>query len=163
MGFVVRFNLPPTPPIDSFRQIRTGGRKCRFGNTEHGPEIHPKSPVRNSASACREFVKIAGISHLGQSDFGILNLEANEWGDFYHYPRKQDGEIPIRVLIVWGGIVLGSSRRLTERLFAWPFRVSAAVGIRWVDLLNTAHPATVLMKEGLIGFAAKTKTVGKPE
>ena len=35
--------------------------------------------------------------------------------------------------------------------------------LRWGDLLNTAPTTTVLTKEGLIGFAAKTKTRGKSE
>ena len=35
---------------------------------------------------------------------------------------------------------------------------AVAEDLRWGDLLNTAPATTVLMKEGLIGFAAKTKT-----
>ena len=84
-------------------------------------------------------------------------------GDFYQYPRKQAGRIPISVLIVWGAIVLYSSRNLTARLFARPSAVAVEAGLRWGDRLNTAPPATVLMREGLIGFAEKTKTTGKSE
>ena len=50
---------------------------------------------------------------------------------------------------------------VAERLYAWPFRVSVAAGLRWGDLLNAAPATTVLMKEGRIGFAAKTKTQGE--
>ena len=52
---------------------------------------------------------------------------------------------------------------LTGRLFAWSSMVSIAAGLRWGDLLNTATATTVLMQEGLIGFAVKTKTMGKYE
>ena len=55
---------------------------------------------------------------------------------------------------------MDSSRNLTERLFARSFRVSVEAGVRWGDLLNTAPSTTVLMGEGLIGFAPKTKTRG---
>ena len=59
-----------------------------------------------------------------------------------------------------GRYVPDSSRDLTERLFAWSSRVDVAAGLWWGDLLNTAPPTTVLLKEGLIGFAEKPKTRG---
>ena len=60
-----------------------------------------------------------------------------------------------------GRYVSDSSRDLTKRLFAWPCRVSVSSCLRWGDLLNTSPPTTVLMKEGFIGFAEKTKTTGE--
>ena len=62
-----------------------------------------------------------------------------------------------------GGPVSDSSRSLTGILFAWPSTVSVAEGLRRAGLLNTAPPTTVLMKECLIGYAAKTQTGGKSE
>ena len=57
--------------------------------------------------------------------------------------------------------VSDSSRDLTGRLFAWPFTVSVEAGLGRGDLVNGSPATTVLMKEGLIGFGAKTKTGGK--
>ena len=56
-----------------------------------------------------------------------------------------------------------SIRSLSGRLFALPSMVSVASVLRWGDLPNTAPPTTVLVSEGLVGFAAKTKNVGKSE
>ena len=49
---------------------------------------------------------------------------------------------------------------MAERISAWSFRLGVAAGLRWGDLLNTASNTLVLVKDGLIGFAAKTKTRG---
>ena len=38
------------------------------------------------------------------------------------------------------------------------FRVAVESGLRRGDLLNKAPSATVLLKEGLMGFASETKT-----
>ena len=59
--------------------------------------------------------------------------------------------------------VSDSNRDLTERLFARSFRLAVASCLRWADLISTAPSTSVLMKEGLIGFAAKTKTGGKSD
>ena len=56
-----------------------------------------------------------------------------------------------------------SSLGVTERLSEWSFMVSVASGLSWGDLINTAPTTTVLIKEGLSGFAAKTKTRWKSE
>ena len=56
-----------------------------------------------------------------------------------------------------GNVRADSSRDLKERLSAWSFIAAVEEGIRWGDLLNTAPPAAVLMKEGLVGFAEKPK------
>ena len=63
----------------------------------------------------------------------------------------------------WGGLVYDSKSDIDERLFAWSFRLAVASDLRWGDLLNTAPATLVLIKEGPIGFAAKTKTRGKYE
>ena len=49
---------------------------------------------------------------------------------------------------------------LTERLSAWSCMLAVA-GLRRGDLLNSAPATTVLMKEGLIGFAAKNQNQGQ--
>ena len=77
--------------------------------------------------------------------------------------RKQAEQIPASALTAWGEFVSDSSMGLTERIFARSFRVSVEAGLRWDDLLSTAPATTVLMKEGLIGCAAKTKTRGMPD
>ena len=59
-----------------------------------------------------------------------------------------------------GGFVSDSTLGVTGRLYAWSFRVAVAACLRWGGLLCTAPATPVLMKEGLIGFAAKTKTGG---
>ena len=61
-----------------------------------------------------------------------------------------------------GDIVSDSKNDIAERISAWPF-ILAVAGLRWGDLLNTAPTTLVLLKEGIIGFAEKTKTRGKSE
>ena len=58
---------------------------------------------------------------------------------------------------------MGAIRSSAERLFAWACMVAVAAGLRWDYLPNTAPPTTVLMKEGLIEFEAKSKTGGMSE
>ena len=58
-----------------------------------------------------------------------------------------------------GNLVSDSKADVAGRLFAWSFRLSVAAGLRWDDLLNTA-PTLVLLKNGPIGFAPKTKNRG---
>ena len=76
-------------------------------------------------------------------------------------PAQTSGGVPATVLKTWEEFVSDSSLGIAERLFAWPFMVAVEAGLRWEDLLNTAPATTVLTKEGLIGFVAKTKTRGK--
>ena len=137
--------------------------KCIAGNFKSKAKNRQKTHLRNYFPAFRKFVRITGISFLRQSDFGILHIGAKGWEGVYHLPRKQAGGIPISVLSVWGGFVSDSSRDIAEILFPLPFRVAVASGLGWGDLLNTAPPKTVLTKEGLIGFASKTKTRGRSE
>ena len=93
----------------------------------------------------------------------MLDVEAKDWESIYQRRRKQAGEIPVSVLIEWGNIVPYSKNDITERIFALSFRLADAAGLRWGDLLNTAPTTLALLKEGIIGFAAKTKTRGKSE
>ena len=62
-----------------------------------------------------------------------------------------------------GDLVSYSKSDIAGSIFAWSFRVAAEAGLRWDDLLNTAPATLVLLKEGLVGFAAKTKTRGKSD
>ena len=80
-------------------------------------------------------------------------------GKFVPTPAKTGGGIPVQVLKAWAEFVSDSSLDITERISEWSFRVDVA-GIRWADMLRTAPATTVLMTEGLVGFAAKTKTTG---
>ena len=117
--------------------------------------IRQKTHFNRYVSDFRKFARIIGVSYLIESDLGILHLEAKDWGNVYQFPRKQADRIPVSILETWGPYVPDPSRDLAERLSAWPPRVAAAAGLRRGDLLNTAPPTTVLMKEGLIGFAEK--------
>ena len=91
----------------------------------------PKSDLSRYGSAFRKFVEITGVPYLGESDFKMIDLEAGDWGSIYQCPRKQAGQIPVRVLKAWEEFVSESSLCITERLFAWYFRVSVAAGLRW--------------------------------
>ena len=93
----------------------------------------------------------------------MLNIEAKDWEPIYQMKRRQAGEIPASVLIEWGGIVSDPQGEMAERISAWSFRLGVAAGLRWGDLLNTAPNTLVLVKDGLAGFAAKTKTRGVSE
>ena len=95
----------------------------------------------------------------------MIDVEAKGWESIYQCPRKQACRTPPQVLKACGGwgFVSDSSLGLTVRLFAWSFRVAVAARLRLGDLLSTALATSVLMKEGLIGYAAKTKAMGKPE
>ena len=93
----------------------------------------------------------------------MIGFGAKTWESIYQCPRKQAGAILIAVLKTWGGFVSDSPIDLTGRLFAWSSRASVAAGLRWVDLLSTAPATLVLIKDGLIGFAVKTKTTGQAE
>ena len=137
--------------------------KCKIGNSKSDAKTTPKSHLYNYVSDFRKIVRITGISCLNPTDCEILNIESGEWGNVYQRPRIQDGQIPTSPLTVGGGLVSDPSRDLKERLFAWPFRVDVAEGLWRCDLLNTPPPRTVLMKEGLVGFAEKTQTRGKSE
>ena len=92
----------------------------------------------------------------------MLDVEAKSWESIYQCPRKQSGEIPISALIACvGNLVSDSKNDVAGGISAWSSRFAAAAGLRWDDLLNTSPTTLVLLKEGLIGFAAKTKTRGK--
>ena len=62
-----------------------------------------------------------------------------------------------------GKIAPDTQADMAERIFAWPFMVAVASGLRWGDLLNSAPNTLVFTTEGLTGFAAKTKTRGVSE
>ena len=53
--------------------------------------------------------------------------------------------------------------QIPEWLFAWPFGLAVAAGLRWGDLLKTSPAALVLARECLVGIAAKTETRAKSE
>ena len=81
----------------------------------------------------------------------------------YQFPRKQADQIPVSFCEAWEAFVSEPSRDLPETLSTWSFIVAVAEDLRWDDLLHDAPATTVLMREGLIGFAAKTRTREKPE
>ena len=62
-----------------------------------------------------------------------------------------------------GRRVSDSKSDIAERLFAWSFRLAVAAGLRRGDLLNAGPATLVLLKEGLVGLASKTKKRGKSE
>ena len=137
--------------------IRVKNASLKSENPSRNP---PKTHLNSYASAFGEFVEIAGIPYLSDSDLGILHGAAKDWASVYQCPRKQVRQIPGTVLEACETYVSDPIRDLPGRLFAWSFSVAVSAGLRWGGLLNTAPDTTVLMKEGLIGFAAKTKTRG---
>ena len=153
---------------DDRRSIRLEKYEARvkkgiLGNSKSAAKNPPETHLLRFSSAFRKFARIAGISYLIESDLGSLLGEAKDWESAYQRPRKQEEEIHVSILEICEVYVLDSSIDITERLFAWSFRVSVSSCLRWGDLLNTSPPTTVLMKDGIIGFAAKTKTRGKPD
>ena len=134
-------------------RVKNGSLKC----TKTGKAAENASKY---APAFREFFEIAGAQYLSESDLKILDVEAGDWGRVYQCPRKQAEQIPAPVLKAWGEYVSDARLGITERLFAWSFRVALAC-LRWDDLLNTAPTTAVLMEEGLIGFAAKNQNQGE--
>ena len=62
-----------------------------------------------------------------------------------------------------GKVISTQEDAIENRIFAWCFRVAVAAGLRWDDLLNTSPNTLTLNTEGLIGFAAKTKSRGVDE
>ena len=52
----------------------------------------PKTHLRSYVSAFREFVRIARISYMGQSDFEILHIGSEDWESVYQRPRNRMGE-----------------------------------------------------------------------
>ena len=93
----------------------------------------------------------------------MLDLEAKDCESIYQRRRRQAGEIPASVLAEYGGNGFGPTGGMSGGISAWPFSVAVADGLRWGDLLNTDPNTLVLIKDGLIGFAAKTETRGVSE
>ena len=128
-----------------------------------GSAPRQKTHLNSYVSDFRKFAEIKGISYLIESDLSILRIEAKDWENVYQRPRKQAGETPASILETCGTYVSDSIKDLPGRLFVWSFRVAVAAALRWGDLINTAPATTVLMEEGIIGFAEKPKTRGKSE
>ena len=61
-------------------------------NSKSKAKNPPKSHLRSYVSAFRKFVRITGISYLGQSDCEILHIGAEDWGIAYQRQRKQAGK-----------------------------------------------------------------------
>ena len=93
----------------------------------------------------------------------MLDVEAKDCESIYQRKKKQAGEIPASALGAWGNIVSDSQSDVAERIFAWSFRLAVAADLRWGDLLNAPPNTLVLLKAGIIGLAAKTKTRAKSE
>ena len=91
----------------------------------------PKTHLNSYVASFRKFLSTAGIDFLDESDFKLLDIDAKSWGSTHQCPRKQAAEIHVSVLKAWGDLVSDSKRRIAGRLFAWPFRVAAAAGLRW--------------------------------
>ena len=66
----------------------------------------PKSHLNRYVSAFRKFVDVTCVNYLGESDFKMIDIEAQGWESIYRCPRKQAGGIPPRVLKAWGGSFL---------------------------------------------------------
>ena len=134
--------------------------EMRAGNLEKPATDPPKTHLNSYSPAFRKFVEIDGITYLSESDLAILHVGGKDWGIAYQRPIKQPEKITASIFGSCVKYVSDTIRDIPERLFARPFRVADASGLRWDDRLNTAPAKTVLMKEGLIGFAEKPKPGG---
>ena len=121
----------------------------------------PKTHLNIYVSAFRKFVEIAGIPYLIGSDLAILHVEAKDWERFYQRPSKQAEKTPVPILESCEKYVSEYSRDLPGGLFAWPFAVAVVSCLRRDGMISDAPSTTVLMKEGLIWSAAKSKTRGE--
>ena len=127
------------------------------------PTPIPISHLNRDVDAIRTFGRITGAQSLNESDYGSLDFEAKDNGNTHRCHRKQADATPITAPKAREGFVSDSTLGITGGLFAWSFKVAVAAGLRWGDLLCTAPATLVLMKECLIGFAAKTETRGMSE
>ena len=114
-------------------------------------------------TSLRKFLRVTGLGNIAESDLLMLDLEAKDCETIYQRGRRQAGEIPVSVLSEWKKMVSDHKEEMSGRISAWSFRLGVAAGLRWGDLLNTAPNTLVLVEDGLIGFAAKTKTRGASE
>ena len=108
-------------------------------------------------TSLRKFLRTAGLANLTVSDLATLDVEAKDWEITYRRKKKQAGEIPVSVVIAWENIVPDSKNDIAERIFAWSFRLAAAAGLRWDDLLNTPPTTLVLLKRGSLGLQQRPK------
>ena len=86
----------------------------------------------NFTTALRKFLWVTGLTNLTASDLTMLDVDAKDWGTIYQRKRKQAGETPASALEARWNIASDSQSDVEERIFAWPFRLSAEAGIRWV-------------------------------
>ena len=163
MGHRARAHLFRTPTKYSFRTIRFTRCEAKTSTIEKDVKPAPKSHLNSYVASPRGFLGAAWVKYLNDSDFKMMDVEAKSWESIHQRPSKQAAEIPTSVLKVWGNMVSDSKSDISGRLFARSFRAAVAVGLRWDDLLNAAPTTLVLLREPLIGFAAKTKTRGKSE
>ena len=122
-----------------------------------------KSHFTNFMYSFKKFIRITGLKNVSDADITMLDLEAKDWESIYQRKRKQADEIPIWVLEEWENLISDPEAEMTERIFAWSFRVAVAAGLRWGDLLNSSPNTLILTTGGLTGFAAKTKARGVSE
>ena len=161
MGRRVCTNLFRTPPNDSFRRIRFARTKSGTSFAEKSTNPIPKTHLNRYVSAFRTFVRTTGVPYLNEPAFKMLDAESKDWESIRPCPRKQAGGIPINVLKEWEGFVSDSTLGLTERLFAWSFRVSVAAGLRSGALLRTPPHNASLNKRWPHWVRGKHQNQGK--
>ena len=146
MGHGVGLNLFRSPEGGPFAEIRRSGRKMYHRKFQ----VVSKKSAKNTITQLRlGFPKICydfGNFLLGPVGFRNLTYRSERFGKSLPVPTKTGCPNWYPSLISLGGYISYSSRDLTERLFAWSFRVSVSAGLRWGDLINTSPPTTVLMK-----------------
>ena len=106
----------------------------------------PKSHLNRYGASFRKSIGTTGVPYLEESDFKMLDADAEDWDTIYQCPRKQVGGIPTQVLKGWEEFVSESSLDIAKRLFAWTSRVAVAAGLIWREVLSKAPGTTVLIK-----------------
>ena len=123
----------------------------------------PASHLVTHPGGFGEITNTAGLEIFNISDLNIARLGWGEWGKYLRRPRRQSGQNPIPVLGKWEDLISDSKTNHPGKLCDLSCRAAIAAGLRRGDLVNTSPSALVLMKEGPVKFAAKTKTRGKSE
>ena len=86
----------------------------------------------------RKIIRVTGVKchRLGHND---AKPRGERLGINLPTKTKQAEGIPMWVLEEWGKLISDPEADMTERIFAWSFRVAVAAGIRWGDLLSSTR------------------------
>ena len=113
-----------------------------------------KSHLGALSAAFGGFAKESDISRLNQMNFCIIPIEAMGGGST-NIPENRRAKSKLQSWQYVGQLISGPRKQISERLCDWSSRPDVAAGLRWGDIPNPTPATTVLMEDGLIGFAEK--------